>query len=191
MNRRLLALAAPLLLASACKGEVVTKDSPETLAALTGCQDSVKSKDDYIKQLEQRLADLELQLSQAKDEVTVTFSGNEMTISGEGPSVRQGGPVKADQELFAAFDKQVQGSRSAMQRCYQNALKRDTSLQARSITMTIDVRFTATGKVSKANFRPGISDAFVSCMNSITERWSLPGAASGISFQQPVSLSPQ
>lgn len=191
MHRRLIALVAAALVVSACKGEVVVKDSPETLTALTGCQDSLKNKDGYIKQLEQRLADLELQLSQAKEEVTVTFSGNEMTITGAGPSVRQGGPVKADQELFAAFDKQVQGSRSAMQRCYQNALKRDTSLQARSITMTIDVRFTATGKVSKASFRPEVSDAFVSCMNSITERWTLPGASSGISFQQPVSLSPQ
>lgn len=187
---RWLAVCLLAVALGACKGEVKIQDNPETLKILQACQDGRKEKDEYIKQLEARLFDLQ-QKAEAGGEVTVNITGDALTISGKGPSARAGGPAAADEELFRSFVSQVQGGRGAMQRCYQNALKKDTGLQARNITLNIQVRFTAAGKVSQATFQPRLSDSFDSCMSTVARRWTLTGTSQAITFQQPITLSPQ
>jgi hypothetical protein len=182
------ALAAALV---GCKGEVKIQDSPQTLKALEDCQQGRTDKDKYVKELEARLFDLE-QKGGADSEVVVTITGDTLTISGQGPGGGGGGGGGApDQELFESFVKQVQQARGSMQRCYQNALKKDTGLQARTMTMNVQVRFTPAGKVSQASFSPRISDSFDSCMSTVARRWKLDGTSGPIVFKQPITLTPQ
>lgn len=188
---RWLAVCALTLAIAGCKGEVKIQDNPETLRTLEACQQARADKDKYIKELEARIFDLEQKAGGGNQEVVVRVTGDEITISGKGPSERAGGPAASDQALFESFVKQVQQARGSMQRCYQNVLKKDSSLQARTLTLSIHVRFTATGKVSRATFSPQISDAFDTCMSGVTSRWKLDGASEGITFQQPITLSPQ
>jgi hypothetical protein len=173
-----------------CKGETKIQDNPQTLKALEDCQQGRTDKEKYIKELEARLYDLE-QKGAGDAEVVVNISGDTLTISGQGPSVRSGGPAAPDEELFESFVKQVQQSRGSMQRCYQSALKKDTNLQARTMTMDVQVRFTPAGKVSQASFSPRISDSFDTCMSTVAKRWKLEGASSPIVFRQPITLTPQ
>ena len=118
---------------------------------------------------------------------TLTISGKDSARSGSGSS----GPAVPDEALFESFVKQVQLSRGSMQRCYQNALKKDTGLQARTLTMNVQVRFTAAGKVSQATFNPRISDSFDTCMSTVARRWKLEGTSGAIVFKQPITLTPQ
>jgi hypothetical protein len=180
-------LAAALV---GCKGETKIQDNPQTLKTLEDCQQGRTDKEKYIKELEARLFDLE-QKGGGDTEVVVTISGDTLTITGQGPSGRSGGPAAPDEQLFESFVKQVQQSRGSMQRCYQNALKKDTGLQARTMTMNVQVRFTPAGKVSQATFNPQISDSFDSCMSTVAKRWKLEGTSGPIVFKQPITLTPQ
>lgn len=187
--RLLAATALALLLLNGCRGETKVEDSPQTLAALDSCRRTLDEKDGYIRELEQRLAKLESEA--AGGEVTVTVTGDQIEISGKGPSELAGAGDASDKELYQAFLDQVQGARGAMKKCYQSALKKNTALQARTITIQLEARFTAAGKVSRASFTPAIDESFDACMRGITTRWALPAAPQGYTFRQPITLSPQ
>lgn len=182
------ALMALVLGLGACKGKTEIRDNPETLKALEACRDTLNEKAKYAKDLEARVFDLE---QEGGDQVVVEITGDTMTIRGKGPSERSGGPAAADEELFESFLSQVQGARGQMQRCYQNALKKNSGLQARTITLNVQVRFSPAGKVARATFEPEISDAFEACMSAVARRWTLDGTSQSVTFRQPITLSPQ
>ena len=190
MIRRGFVLISLCIALCACKGETKIQDSPETLRDLDDCRKNRTEKDKYIKQLEERLA--EHQLKEANEELIVTIEGNNITLKGkDGSSPPSTGGRAPKREHITSFVKQVQASRGLMQRCYQNVLKKDSSLQARPVNMNIQVRFTATGKVGRATFRPSISNSFAQCMSAVAKKWQVPGAPSGVVFQQPITLTPQ
>lgn len=190
--------ALPLCLAlvcGACTGETKYKDNPENLKAIETYKGKLVEKDGYITQLEARIYDLEkADKSADTDEILVSIIGDEVVIkegADKGPSVRKGGPVANDEELYKEFVGHVRKSRGSIQRCYTNALKKDSSLQARDIKVQLRVHFKVDGSVSKATFTPRISDAFSTCMAAVTKRWTLTGTSRTITFQQPVTLTPQ
>lgn len=172
-----------------CKGETKIQDNPETLRDLEDCNKNRGEKDKYIEQLKQQLADYKL--NEANQELLVTIQGNDITIKAKAGGTPPGPGRAPSKENIAAFIKQVQGSRGAMQRCYQTALKKDNNLQVRPVNVNIQVRFTATGKVGKATFRPNVSDSFDQCMTTVAMKWQVPGAPVGAVLQQPITLTPQ
>ena len=189
-------LCIAILVASACKGETEYKDKPETLQALDKYKGDAVEKEGYIKQLEAKIYDLEkAQKSDGDDdEIIVAIIGDTIEIQKgktKGPNARKGGPVAKDEELYKEFIAHVSKSRGSIQRCYTNALKKDSSLQGRETTLKLSVRFKDDGSVGKATFNPRISDAFDGCMSGVTKRWTLTGTSQSITFQQPVTLSPQ
>lgn len=188
--------ALPLCLAlvcGACTGETKIKDNPENLKAIETYKGKVAEKDGYIKQLEAKIYDLE-KADKGADEIVVSITGDTIEIKkgkDKGPSVRKGGPVAKDEELYKEFVAHVRKSRGSIQRCYTNALKKDSSLEARETTLKLSVRFKADGSAGKSTFKPRISAAFNTCMSSVTKRWKLTGTRQAITFQQPVTLTPQ
>ncbi|MEM9490852.1 MAG: hypothetical protein AAGC55_17015 [Myxococcota bacterium] len=173
-----------------CKAETKVQDSPETLQALADCRGQVQEKDKYIKQLEEMRAEAEL--NKTADELIVTITGETMTITAKEPGKpTPTGSRAPKEEHIRSFIKQVQASRGAMQRCYQTALKKDTSLQVRSVDMRISVRLTATGKVGKATFNPSLGSGFNTCMTTVAKKWQVAGAPGGLTLQQSIKLSPQ
>ena len=187
-------VATVLALSTAgCKGEGKVKDSPETLRNLSDCEKAKQDKDTYIKELEKRLADHALQ---GGEEVVITLEGANLTIAavkGKGPN--SGAKVEKgsakDIELYEAFLRTVKRSRGQLKQCYQNALKKNSALQARSIPMAIEVKYRTDGKVALAQFSPRVSADFDRCMKNAASSWVLPKMPKPVTFRSKITLTPE
>ncbi|HLU65315.1 MAG TPA: hypothetical protein VKZ63_03540 [Kofleriaceae bacterium] len=173
----------------ACKGKTKYKDSPETVQKLSDCQENLEEKQTYIATLEKRLAELEGQ----GDAVVVNIEGEALQISGKGPNERSGSPTGTadDAKLYEAFVAALERSRGSIQKCYQNALKNNSTLQARSVTLNIQVAYRTSGQVSGATFNPRIDESFDRCMDAVARRWVLPSMPRAVAFNYKQTLTPQ
>ena len=189
MQRLVVILAVLVPALGACKGETKQKDSPETVQKLTDCEESLKEKQTYIATLEKRLAELEGQ----GDAVVVNIEGEVMKVSGKGPNERSGARTGSadDAVLYESFVSSLQKSRGSIQKCYQNALKNNATLQARSVTLNIEVAYRTSGQVSGASFSPRIDESFDRCMDAVARRWVLPAMARAVSFNYKQTLTPE
>ena len=186
--------AAVVVLLVACQGSGKSTPDPEMTRQLEACKKSNEQKDKYAKGLNERIAELQLE---SEKEVIVTIQGDALNIVGTegapGPNKRNKTPVgnAGDQELYRSFLKAVNRSRGGIKKCYQRALKADSALQARTISLKIQVRYNTAGEVTRTSFAPRISSKFDSCMNNITKRWKLPAPPEAVTFRAPVTLAPQ
>lgn len=187
MSRLGLTAALVALALLACKGKTTYKDSPETTQKLTDCDKNLKEKEAYIAALEKRLADGEASL------VTVDITGEAMKISGKGPhQLTEGDAGSAgDAKLYEAFVASLRRSHGSIQKCYQNALKNNATLQARSVTLSIEVQYKTSGSVVDARFSPRIDESFNRCMDAVTKRWTLPAMPRAVAFNYKQTLTPE
>ena len=188
---RVLNLVAVVLVLTglgACKGKTKYKDSPEIIKERDDCKTALKEKTEYIATLEKRLADLEGQ----GGVVMVAISGEVMNVTGKGPNERVGTPTGSadDLKLYEAFVAALKRSRGSIQKCYQNALKNNATLQARSVTLSIEVGYKTSGSVSDATFSPRIDESFDRCMDAVAHRWTLPAMPRAVSFNYKQTLTP-
>ncbi len=180
----------------ACSQEAEVVDDPETLDRLERCETARAEHAEYIAELEERLADLEMA---RQDGVTADDDEDEDESSdgGGGTSAPRGSGGAAaattalDEELYENFVDQTQRSRQAITRCYQNTLKNDPSLQARTIRMQIEVDYDAGGAVQGASFSPQVSPEFDTCMQAVVDNWELPATTSPVTFTREVTLTPE
>ena len=167
MTRRLLVPVLALGLVAgftACKGKTTYKDKQETLDALKKAQDQVDADKKLLELQAQRLADCELKGTDT-GEVTVTLVGEEIkVIAGKGPNGRakpdDGAGDAKDAQLFEAFLGLVEQSKGSIKKCYQNALKKDGRLQAKTVPLRLSASFAASGAIKSSSFAPSISDTF-------------------------------
>lgn len=180
-----------LVALAACKSTEV-KDRPETLAALEACKEQsakLADKDRLIQTYEAELA--RLKLESGNQELTLVIQGDALVIK----SRPQGGGAPAiDDAVAQALSRDyialVNGSRGAIQKCYEQALKKNTALQARTISMTVSSTFQGSGAHVRSSFQPALGEAFDACMKSVASRWKLSAAPQTMTFQATVSLSP-
>lgn len=172
-------------------GKTTTKveDKPETLARIETCNKT-------LSEAERRIAALETELEAAKlaagGEVTVKIEGSNFVVT---PPVAGAGPgpqlddktLAANSKLFIDF---VGKSRSAIQRCYEQALKRNASLGNSSVKLLISATFAAPGEFKKLSLKPDIDDGFAGCMSGVAGKWKLPAASAGSTYQANVELRP-
>jgi len=195
MNRWLVVALGAAFAASlwACGKKEVKVPDPQTEADLVACRDKVGDQDELRSLLEKEIADLKLG-STTGDEVIVTIEGDIVTIkAGKGKGPNQGEPKgnAKDEALYDQFIARVKSSRGAIKKCYQNALKKDSKLQARTVSLNIQVNYLTSGKMSSATFNPRISPNFDTCMGSIAGRWTLPAAPRKVAFQTKMMLTPE
>lgn len=96
-----------------------------------------------------------------------------------------------DAELYEAFVKSLKKSRGAIKKCYQSALKKNSALSARTVTLNIGVDYRTNGKVKNANFSPRVSKQFNQCMDSVAKNWTLPAMPRAVSFNYKQTLTPE
>lgn len=196
----LLALTIGLPLAIAgCKGETKEVDRPETMTKLKLCEDNLKAKVEYANSLNDRIDILEKSgtttAPAGDDGVVVTIEGEVMTITGgksngpSGPKVPKGNAK--DEELYAAFIKQVKRSRGSIKKCYQAALKKDSRLSTKTISLNIGVNYKTSGKVKSASFSPNVSAQFNSCMKGVANKWGIPAMPRSVTFNYKQTLTPE
>ncbi len=175
----------------ACKSPA-PKDKPETLARLTDCESKaakLADKDRLIQSYEAEIA--RLKLEGGAQEYGFTIEGDALVIKSR-PQGAGGPPIddKAAAALSQNFIDVVNKSRGSIQKCYEQALKKNTGLQARTISLRVSASFQPSGAHTRSSFEPPLGDAFDGCMKNVATRWKLPAASQGMSFQATVSLSP-
>lgn len=177
--------------AAGCKGEKVVQPDPQTKADLEQCQKDKAEKDKLIKAVEEENARLmRNQGGGGGGEIVVSIEGNALTVRpGKPGDVR---PI--DDKAAAAASKEfldvVAKSRGAIQKCYEQALKKNTGLQAKTVTLTVSASFSQAGAYRNASFSPSLGDTFDACIRTVASKWSLPSSSPAMSFKAQVSLTP-
>ena len=172
-----------------CKGETVIKDTQETLNALDACKKTVDEKNKLVQALQDENASL-MRGGAGTNEVVVAIEGNLFTVRPGKP----GSTPPIDEKVAAAASKEfynlVEKSRGAIQKCYEQALKKNTGLQAKTVTLSVNASFNPQGAYQSSSFSPSLGDTFDNCMKGIATKWSLPANANAMTFKASVSLTP-
>jgi hypothetical protein len=189
--RHVIAILLPTMLALGCKGETVAKDNPDTIRDLDICRKTLEES----KKLAQALQDENARLMRGSgtgNEIVVAIEGNMMTVRPAKPGETR--PI--DDKVVAAASKEfedlVHKSRGAIQKCYEQVLKKDTALQARTVTLTVSATFTGQGAYQNSSFHAtqNLGDTFDNCMKTIAQKWALPQNSQTMTFKAQVSLTP-
>ena len=171
-----------------CKGDKVIQPDPKTQAELDRCLKDKADKDKLIKAEEEENAALMREKSSGK-EIVVAIEGNLMTVKPGAPGEVRPIDDKVVGEAAKQFQNVVEKSRGAIQKCYEQALKKDTGLQARTVTLSVSASFTS-GQFKGSNFAPSLGDAFDACIRTVASKWTLPPSAPAMTFKAQVSLTP-
>ena len=172
-----------------CKGETVVKPDPQTQADLDNCNKNSAEKDKRIAALQDENAEL-MRKQGSGPEIVVSIEGNALTVKPyTGPSAP---PI--DDKVAAQASKEflnvVARSRGAIQKCYEQALKKNTGLQARTVTLTVSASFANSGAYKDSSFAPSLGDTFDNCIKTVASHWALPTNSPAMTFKAQVSLQP-
>lgn len=192
MTRTSIATALTVLVTlgtvAGCKGDKVIQPDPKTQADLDQCLKDKAEKEKLIKSEEDENAALMREKSSGK-EIVVAIEGNLMTVKPGAPGEVRPIDDKVVGEAAKQFQNVVERSRGAIQKCYEQALKKDTGLQARTVTLSVSASFTS-GQFKGSNFAPSLGDAFDACIRTVASKWALPPSAPAMTFKAQVSLTP-
>jgi hypothetical protein len=187
MTRTLIAIAIAL---SACKGETKTQIDPKTQTDLDACQKNNDEQKKLIADLQRQNSELQKEKSIAGD-IVVSIDGNALVIK---RNTATAGYQTIDPKIATAATRQfldvVEKSRGAIQKCYEQALKKDASLQAHTVTVTIQASFAQTGQNRDSSVSPPINDTFDRCIRTVASKWTVPQNPPVTVFRAPVSLTP-
>jgi hypothetical protein len=191
--RRNLVLAVCLAagLGAGCK-KTIYKDTPETLEKLASLETQLKDKDAYIQKLRDENATLQREGVGGELEWVFTINGDALVLTGK-PS-RGGGGGSIDDATANAMGEQFLGlvskARGSIQKCYEQALKKSTGLQARTVDLKLSASFAASGSFSRVSFSPDLPESFDNCLRTVASKWKMPAAKATMTFQANVKLTP-
>jgi hypothetical protein len=198
MNKTCLASSAVALCVAlgACK-KVEYRDRQETLDELERLRAELQEKTDFIKELRGKLAELEMggNPTPVAEEGAWVFiiEGDALVIKARGGG-GGGGGGQIDDAAATAMGEQfidlVKKSRGSIQKCYEQALKKNSTLQARTVNLTLSVSFAASGSFSKVSFDYELPEGFDTCLRGVASKWKLPAAGASRTFQTTVKLTP-
>jgi hypothetical protein len=172
-----------------CKTKEVIKADPETIKLLTDCKRDKEEKDKYIAKLQEE--NLRLQVEKGGGgEIVVTIEGGKMTVKAGQP----GGTLPIDQRVAAAgaqeFLGMVERSRGAIQKCYEQALKKSAGLQSQKVSLTVYATFNPTGAVASSTSAPSLGEPFDGCFKQVAQKWTVKGSPSPMTYRSVVELTP-
>jgi len=187
----ILALSLALLVAaslSGCKTKEVTKPDPQTAKDLADCKRDKEEKDKYIAKLQEE--NTRLQMQKGGGEIIVTIEGGKTTVRPGQP----GGALPIDEKVAAAGAEEFLGiierSRGAIQKCYEQALKKSSGLQSQAVNLTVQATFTPQGTVASSSTAPSLGEPFDGCFKQVAGKWTVKGASSVTTYRQVVQLKP-
>ena len=173
-----------------CKGETVVKPDPDTQRDLDVCKKTLEES----KKLAQALQDENARLMRGSggSEIVVVIEGNSLTVKPPAPGENRPIDDKVAAAASKEFEDLVHKSRGAIQKCYEQVLKKDTNLQNRTITLTVSASFSNQGAYQSSSFNSStdLGTTFDNCMKQIAQKWSLPQNSQAMTFKAQVSLTP-
>lgn len=183
-------LVLGLFATTGCKGETVTKDNPDTIRDLDACKKTLDEKGKLVQALQDENASLMRGGANPGNEIVISIEGNALTVKPGAP----GSHPPIDDKAAAAASKEflnvVEKSRGSIQKCYEQALKKNTGLQARTVTLTVSASFSNTGAYQTSSFAPSLGDTFDNCIKTVSSKWALPQNSPAMTFKAQVSLTP-
>jgi hypothetical protein len=174
---------------AACKGEKVIQPDPQTKADLDQCLKDKAEKDKLIKAEEDENARL-MREKGSGAEIVVSIEGNALTVRPGKPGEVRPVDDKVVGEASKEFINVVERSRGAIQKCYEQALKKNTGLQAKTVTLSVSASFAPSGQFKSSNFAPSLGDTFDNCIRTVASKWALPTNSPAMTFKAQVSLTP-
>ncbi|HMG23217.1 MAG TPA: hypothetical protein VK607_17900 [Kofleriaceae bacterium] len=171
-----------------CKGDKVIQPDPQTKADLDLCLKDKAEKEKLIKAVEDENAQLMREKGKGA-EIVVSIEGNALTVRPGSPGEVRPLDDKVVGEASKEFLNVVERSRSAIQKCYEQALKKNTGLQAKTVTLSVQASF-ASGQFKSSNFAPSLGDSFDACIRTVASKWALPTSSPAMTFKAQVSLTP-
>src|ERR1043166_7087510 len=190
MTRTLITtLALAVTLAAGCKGEKVIQPDPQTKADLEQCLRDKAEKDKLNKALGDENANL-MREKTSGAEIVVSIEGNALTVKPGQPGEVHPLDDKVVGEASKEFLNVVAKSRGAIQKCYEQALKKNTGLQAKTVTLSVSASFAPSGQFKSSNFAPSLGDTFDNCIRTVASKWVLPNTSPAMTFKAQVSLTP-
>ena len=176
MSRTSIATALTVLLnlgiVAGCKGDKVIQPDPKTQADLDQCLKDKAEKDKLIKAEEDENAALMREKSSGK-EIVVAIEGELMKVRAGAPGEVRPIDDKAVGEAAKQFQTVVERSRGAIQKCYEQALKKTTGLQSKTVSLTVKADFSQAGAYKNASFAPSLGDTFDTCIRAVASKWVL------------------
>ena len=191
MTRTVLVIASIVWIASAgCKGETKTQIDPRTQSDLDNCNKNYDEQKKLVADLQRENSDLQKNKSVAGD-IVVTIEGNALTIK---RNMATAGNQTIDPKIATAATRQfldtIEKSKGAIQKCYELALKKDSSLQSRSVTVTVQASFAQSGQNRDSQVSPSLGPTFDNCMKTVASKWTVQQNPPVNVFRAPVSLNP-
>lgn len=171
-----------------CKGKEVIKPDPEVEKQLADCKRDREEKDKLIGMLQDENA--KLQVRKGGGDIVVTIEGGNIVVKPGQP----GGTLPVDEKVAAAGAQEflaiVERSRGAIQKCYEQALKKSSGLQSQEVTLTVYATFTPQGAASSASSAPSLGEPFDGCFKQVAQKWTVKGSASAMTYRSVVQLKP-
>jgi hypothetical protein len=183
--------AAAGLVGAACKGEPKTVPDPQTEKDLDICKTSLAEKNKLVASLQESNTQLQMKGSAGEITVNIETDASQCKLTVRPPRPGEVHPV--DDKLAAAasaeFYSVVNKSRGAIQKCYEQALKKSTGLQSKAVTLTVSATFSK-GTYQNGSSAPSLGDTFDNCMHEVAKKWTLKPDSPAMTFKAPVSLTP-
>jgi hypothetical protein len=198
MNLRAIALVVvSLSVATAC-GDKKAGPDPKLLDELAACKDDRDRAKNALDACTKQFAEYKALTPTGPQEILVRVDGEGLTVVGKlssgkpgEPSVGAGDLTDAEKNVVPLVIAQIAGSRTAIQQCYVQALKTNTSLEGRAVNLTVQVKVSPSGGITNAQFSPQLSSQFDTCMGAVASRWKIsPYQGRSFPLQYPLKLQP-
>lgn len=171
-----------------CKTKEVIKPDPETAKQLADCKRDKDEKDKLIAMLQDENA--KLQVRKGGGDIVVTIEGGNMVVRPGQP----GGTLPVDEKVAAAGAQEFLGlierSRGAIQKCYEQALKKSSGLAGQQVSLTVFATFTPEGSVASSSSAPSLGEPFDGCFKQVASKWTIKGSSASTTYKQVVQLKP-
>jgi hypothetical protein len=172
-----------------CKGKEAAKVDDQIQKDLDQCRAAKAEKDKLIAALQDENAKLQVKKASG-GEVVVMIEGANFTVKPGPPGEVLPIDPKVAEAGAREFTVVVEKSRGSIQKCYEQALKKTTGLQSKTVTLTVSASFSQQGAYKNANFSPSLGDTFDTCIRAVATKWVLPQNSPAMTFQAQVSLTP-
>ena len=175
-----------------CKGKTEVRADPQVAKDLEICRSEGTDKATLITSLEGQLADLKRAGGGGGGAgIVVTLEGGILGVNSKAAGI---GASRIDNKTAMAMSRQfinlVTKSRGQIQKCYQQVLKTNTSLQARAVSLQLKASFAPSGDFESTSSSPSLGETFDACLSGIAAKWKMPAASESMTFQAPLSLKP-
>ena len=164
--------------------------SPATLVVPPPTQPDRAELEKRIQRLEAELAARERDSAQAASEIVIALEGPVLTVQAAKPGEARGIDDKTALVASKTFIEVVAKSRAAIQSCYQGALKANTALASKTVSLVISATFTSGGAYQRSTTSPSLGATFDDCLRLVIAGWKVAGLTNATTFKAQVSLQP-